>query len=339
MKKTILLFAAAAVLLAVGCSEINEVSTVSEQDPVEIMPLNGPSTRAAIDGTTFPEARTLIVSAYYNAVRGDSQNYFANSTFARNASGKWSCSGGAKYWPLRGTLDLFAYSIDGLSQSNQAYLSNNAQGVSFNISNNGTQQTDILYGRVTAASRVAAGNPMTMKHAQALIVFTAQSNVAYNATNNYGITITSIVLENAYYSGKLAIDGSAAAGSQCTWSSLGNQQNKTLPTVSSGDTKIPYNVPASAPAITASGWHMGIGGYGILVPEQNQTRFYITYVLHNGKDNSGNNVDNTLTYQYDCSGTWDEGKKYIYAISFTLNEIIVVPSVTDWTASTVATNI
>ena len=58
--------------------------------------------------------------------------------------------------------------------------------------------------------------------------------------------------------------------------------------------------------------------------------FVINYTIHNGKDGSSNNVDNTLSYTYTPTGTWDMGKKNVYNITFTLTEIMIDPEVVDW---------
>ena len=129
----------------------------------------------------------------------------------------------------------------------------------------------------------------------------------------------------------------------CSWTILGSLgASYQLATVSSGDCMLPYHVPltsSSNPTTSSSGWHMGIGGYGVMIPEQAQRSdtdsplgFTIEYTLHNGFDNANQPVNNELTYYYKFSSTseWLEGRKYIYKITFTLNEIIVSPSVSDW---------
>ena len=100
----------------------------------------------------------------------------------------------------------------------------------------------------------------------------------------------------------------------------------------SGSSSLAYDVPTTATNVASSGNHMGIGGSGIMVPEQSQTSIHIEYTVHNTKDYNGNPVNNTLAYDYTCSGTWDEGKKYIYNLKFNMEEIIVEPVVVEWDA-------
>ena len=353
MKKLFLITILSAFALT-SCMDLVDPGMESSGVEMSVAAFVGPQTKVPIDGTSLPTDRTLKMSAYWNAPtgRGTSANYFSNVTFSEDASGTNKWRGGTKsgstftsaprYWPQTGTLDLFAYSANGLAcgavSGTQTYMTKVADGVTLAIEDNNTIQTDILFGRVAAATKVDGGNPLTLRHAQALLVWTAESNVAYNATTNYGITLNAIKLEEAYFSGTLAIDGTAAAGSNCTWSSLGSKaSSRTLQTTDAAATKIPYNVPATAVAVTTAGWHLGLGGKGIMVPEQSATRFYVEYTIHNGKTDAGANIDNNVTALYTCSGTWDEGKKYIYKIHFNQNEIIVTPTVTDWANQAVTT--
>ena len=302
---------------------------------LELLPVTDAPTKAAIDGSGFPTDRSLVVSAYFNSERSDRGNYFNNTSFRRDASsGTWSAVD-PKYWPAGGSLDIFAYSCDGLTVTNQTYPSKWSDGVTITLSDNRTQQTDVLFGHFADNTRIASGNPMTMRHACALLVFTARSNIAYDASSNVGVTINKITVENAYYSGRLSVNATAALYSQCTWDNLGSQGNKDLPSVGSSAVNLPYNVPTSSASVTADGWHMGLGGAGILVPEQAQTRLCIEYVLHSGTDDDGNRIDNTMLYQWDCSGTWEEGHKYVYDLRFQANQIEIVPSVLNWDALTV----
>lgn len=351
MKKIYLLFFLAA--LSAACMEVSEPGMTPSGDEMSVSTFVGPQTKVPIDGTALPTDRTLKVSAYWNAPsgRGTSANYFSNVTFSEDATGTNKWRGGTKsgttftsaprYWPQTGTLDIFAYSANGLTcgavSGTQTYMTKVADGVTLNIENNSTIQTDILFGRVAAATKVTGGNSLTLRHAQALLVWTAESEVAYNATTNYGITLDAIKLEDAFFAGKLVIDGTAAAGSNCSWDFTGQSKVASRALLNlSNSSVLAYNVPSTAAIVGSStvsgtaGWNLGLGGRGIMVPEQSATRFYVEYTIHNGFDDASNRIDNKVSALYTCSGTWDEGKKYIYKIHFTMNEIIVTPTVTDW---------
>lgn len=344
-------------LISAACSDVQYDSEA--EDLMEIVPMASSATKAPIDGAVaLPSDRKLKVSAYYNvgttSPRGESGDYFSNVTFTYfTEPGRWrggtEAAPAPRYWPLRGNLDIFAYSADGIAAAandnptptyNVGSPVKVSNGATVTIGDNSSTQVDIVFGNMLNQTKIATGNPLTMRHAQALIVFTASSNVAYNASTNYGITIDQIVLENAYFGGTLKMDVTASAGSQCTWTALSNQKTQAaggralLNTSSSSN--LAYQVPTTAMNITAAGNHFGIGGMGIMVPEQSATKFVIKYRVHNGKDDAGTAVTNSMEYEYACSGTWDEGKKYVYGIVFTLDQIEIVPSVVDWNNQAVA---
>ena len=350
-----------AVIPFVGCNDI-EYQATNQPEEMELFPVNSSVTKAPIDGAVaLPTNRKMKVSAYYNLgstdPRGSAGDYFSNATFTYHttASGTARWRGGTtsapapKYWPLRGNLDIFAFSADAIGSAtdnptptyNVGSPVKVSNGATITVGDNSSSQVDIVFGKMLTQTRIATGNPMTMHHAQALLVFTAQSNIARNTTTNYGVTIKEIVLENAYFGGTLKMDVTgwpSATYSECTWSSLTNQKTtrnllryinaSTAPT-----TALDYEVPQNTPMnIASAGNHFGIGGLGIMVPEQAVTRFCIKYTVHNGKNDAGTEVNNEMEYLYNCSGDpWQEGKKYVYNLVFMFDQIEIVPSVIDWT--------
>lgn len=345
--RALLAAAFVAALLASSCTDTRLVP--DEDAALTILPTGTAATKAAIDGTAFPENRTMAVSAFFNAPVGfgSSANYFGATTFAKDGD-VWRSAADPKYWPTTGTIDIFAWSADGLTPSSRVYAAKYGDGLTMDIPDNADVQCDILAAGVRAVSKIPEGVPMAFRHAQALLCFVAESSVPYDAAANYGITITGITLKDTYFSGTLAMaasndllvemtEGAAAeatADDGCfLWSALGSRGDKTLPTNAVAGVKLPYNVPATAMDFTSAGNRFGIGGVGILVPEQDQTSFVIAFTLHNGYDDSGTAIDNQLIYEYTCSGVWEEGKKYVYSLSFTMDEITVSPTVVDWTAT------
>lgn len=67
-------------------------------------------------------------------------------------------------------------------------------------------------------------------------------------------------------------------------------------------------------------------GETLMIPQQEKVNFVIKYTL-NGK---------TMYFKYnDLRGVWESGKKYIYNLDITMNEIVISESVDDWTAAPV----
>lgn len=314
MKKVLYSFLFFLALAAVSCNKDVTVYGVGASDrQIEIGAYSGKTTKSPVTGTTMPTGRTIVFSAYYNAAEGTSANYFTGINFTRSSSNIWTAT---KYWPLSGTLDFLGYCLDNNSRvSSVTWGANNCASVSMALSNNASNQDDLLVGGASALT--SSSHSVVFKHAEALLMFNAASSVAYNSSTNYGITITDIKVNNAYHSGTVT---ATRSGSDIAfaWSSLGSQANVTLP----GMTATNLSTTMSA-----------IGGTpGMLVPGQTETSFTIYYTLHNGKDSSSNNVDNILQYTYTPASpkTWQPGYKYIYNITMTLTGIEITTSVTDW---------
>jgi len=316
MKKEISFFAVLSLALSLAACQKNtgEVSAGGEK-LVCISPVTTSVTKAPVAGTSFPDNRTMILSAYYNADEGTSANYFSGVSFVK-AGGFWTSG---KYWPANGSLDMLAYSADGLSVD-PTYDTNVSEGVTLDIPDNSSVQCDILWGYASDRRYSSEGTAISFKHAGASIAFTAKSNIAYNAGTNIGITIESIVLNAVQSSGMVKLNSDLT----CVWSDLGDTTDITLPGLTDG-----YHIPAKA--VDLSETPFGIGEKGLLVLPQTSTSFTVTYTIHNGKDDSGNKMDNKgLKFTYDIDGDWVYAKKYVYALRFELNSISVIPSITDW---------
>jgi len=325
-----LLLAAAAAMLFVSCNKENsgmDDSGIGGGRLIVITPQVSVTTRSAIDGSTLPDDRTILTSAYYNATEGASGNYFQKISFAKNGT-SWKAD---KCWPQSGSLDLLAVSYDTLTVSNIVYGAKVSDSLSFDVPDNSVSQSDIMHGSAQGQTYSASGTPVVLGHAEAVLVWTAGATVAYDAAKNLGITINRVTLQNACYSGNLAVTAAEDEDSgYCRWTNLGSKKDLNLLNIGTGEDSLYYNVPATAMDIAATGNHMGIGGVGIIVPEQDQTSFVIYYTQHNGKDATGSARNTDLQYTYTCSGNWVEGKKYNYTISFNVNKIQVNHSIMDW---------
>ena len=188
---------------------------------------------------------------------------------------------------------------------------------------------------------------MSFKHAMAALVFLAKSNIAYNSTRNIEITINSISVMSAKYSGTLTLNNPSAGNGTgdftAAWSSLGNQKASIVARVwNTGNTGTNtsesalsgFNVPTAYNSIESKPFGDGY----VLVPEQTAASFVVNYTIHNGfMANNTTAQDNTVEYQITPTGNWEMGKKYIYDLQFSLTEIQIIPTVVDWDNQT-ATN-
>lgn len=336
MKKSLFILAAAAVALA-SCSNDEVVSqNTTENQPKEIAfaPLAQKATRAAadtyqyaIDGTTFPTDLNMYVAAYQ--VEPTATNYFAGTQFIYDNAGGTGASSGywggatAKYWPLSPCyINFLAYAnVTGSAAFNG---SNYASAAVITQTDNSSAQTDLMYatgnGEVTQSGNALtfpANVPMEFKHAQAWISF----NVKAASSVETAITINSITLNGAKYAGTYTItysnyNAKAAASVSGAWSSLGAAKNQLVAGISSQ-------------ALTTSFAAAGANGI-MIVPDDAATGDFTSFTINYTYDSK------TYDYTFTPVNTnVDQGKHYIYNITFTLHEIFVSATVEDWADQTV----
>jgi len=317
---------------------------------IRILALHRANTKSPVDGSAFPSGYNLIVSAYRNlgTYQGDGDqaaDYFAGVTFSQSGT-VWK---EAKYWPLDGSLDFLAYGTAGLKDADKGIRptavwgenSNVARKLVLTVPDNSVKFDDLLYGASNHQVYSANGNAMVLKHAEAVVCFAADANVAYDPETNKGVTIDGITIDNAYFSGKLTVLNPEAGGGSgtlsATWSDLGTQKNHVAARVYGGascavDEPALSGLHLTTTAATFDSHPFG-NGY-VILPAQTATRFTITYTLHNGKNGDGSNLNNQMQYQYRCSGNWDQGTKTLYTINIRLTEITISTSVATWQSGT-----
>lgn len=308
-------FTMAAIVLPLLCSCNKEDIKTEEPHGSDLIRITtgidiGLSTKAAITNGVFPTTRDMIVSAYHNS---SAQNHFTATVF-RHSSGAWIAD---KSWPLSGTLDFLSYSPGASSVTDITWGTSNAtSSIKFGMPDNSSLQEDILIG--CAASRPANQEVVIdFKHPQAFLTFTGKSSESYSSTSNRGITINSITLKSAKYSGTILANRTGTDLS-FFWSSLGSAKTLAVPGLSS------TNLTTTAASL----------GRGILLPEQAEVGFNINYTLHNGTDAAGNLINTVMDYDYTPSSpvSWEAGKKYTYGIDVSLKGISITPSVALWAA-------
>lgn len=358
MKKYYVIAALAAMFL-VACNKETTLSNVPEAEQEIAIRTLGIDTKSAINSTAFPEGYDMLVSAYKNVGthKGEdvSADYFEGIQFAKNET-TWKSIKGPKYYPIDGTLDFLAVASAGIKDPSKGIVptcvwgesSNVAKKVVLTVLDNSVKFDDLLFASANAQGSSASGTAMTFNHAMSSVVFVASSNVAYNAESNVGITINSITVDGAKYSGTLTVSNPAAGGStgdlSAVWSGLGSAQTHVNARVwAAANTGVKTDEPAlsglhltTTPAPLTGDGAKPFGEAYVILPEQAAVPFTINYTVHNGKNASGTAPqNNTVEYQYTpASGTWQMGKKYVYNITITLTEIQIVPTVVDWANQT-----
>ena len=306
MKKVLFMISVATFTL-MGCTnESNEyVGSGSEQKEIAFFPVTQPTTRAAVDGTTFPNIDMKVVA--YDVTLG--RDLFGATTFSKNST-TWK---GGKYWPFA-TTTLNFLAIANANADNATGVTwgvtgaNYASKVVVAMADNKTAQLDLMYAIGTGNNSSSFPTiPMQFKHAQAWIKFTVQAGDATSAT---AITVNSIRLNSVSCQGTYTVTqtnfnqatGQAVAG---VWSAYDSYVgNVTL-----------------APSFTLSTSAADFGNL-MVVPDQGIASFTINYTL------DGKTYDYTYT---PASTALAQATKYTYNITLTVHEIEVAPTVADWT--------
>ena len=321
MKKYLFLVSVAALAMTACTNESDEYVGSPESREISFMPINQMATRAAVDGTTFPTTSTMQVAAYDATVGA---NYFAPATFSNVAeTATWT---GNKYWPFTpATINFLAYAE--LTEGSATWNATNpASSVTLAMGDNKTAQKDLMYacgtGTVTQSGNVLSfptNVPMVFKHAQAWVKFTVKAGDATSAT---AITVNSITLNSVSCQGTYTV-------THTNWDKTKAQRdadaskNGSVAGVWSEYGTYATNVPA-VKAAGYSAFSTSVQDFASLmvVPNQGMASFTINYTLGG----------NTYNYTYTPTSTsLAQATKYTYNITLTVHEIVIAPTVTDWT--------
>ena len=325
LMKKVLILSAVAVVAMVSCAKVTDKYVgAPESREIAFQALTVPTTRAAVDGTEFPDVAMQV--AAWDVT--NSRDFFTATPFTKDAT-TWK---GGKYWPLSAAyINFLAYAElnagsatwditdDGTSQK--------ANGVVLVMTDNSSAQKDLMYaigsGAVTQSDNsltFPTDVPMTFKHAQAWVRFMAD---AYDATTGGKVTLTSITLNGAKYNGTFTVTHTnyAASSSQSVagaWTALGSTADVVVP-----------NWSSAAIAYDSSGDGVDVGDGLLIVPDDDNatadwTSFTIAYSL------DGNDYTYTYTPATAAAANVDQAKKYTFKICFHLHEIEIAPEVTDW---------
>lgn len=333
MKK---LFLFSVVALALGaCSNddvVTENTKANQPKEISFAPIAQPSTRAAVDGTTFPDI-AMKVTAYDAQKAG----VFFDATSFGKSSSTWK---GGKYWPFApATINFLAIAnANADNETGVTWGSNKADQVEIVMSDNSTAQRDLMYacgtGSVTQSTNTLTfpiNVPMEFKHAQAWVKFTVKAN---SSTEASAITVNSITLNNVSCAGTYTV-------THANWDKTKAQREAADPAGaldgSVSGVWSSYDASAGNKAVIKAGGYSALStsvqdfGDLMVVPNQGMASFTINYTIDG----------NTYNYTYTpASTTLAQKTKYVYNITFNLHEIEIAPEVVDWAAgSTTAVNV
>lgn len=253
--------------------------------------------------------------------------YLENKKFTKYQSENyWAGEGTSYYWPFQGSLDFYVYapydadfSCDRATHKIKRNAFTNSDygvGNSYSGTADGSSSfynyncPDLMYGStIFTYEKINQALNVSLKHALALVQVNAK------ATNTSVVKIKSMKLEDTPTKANLTVAyvGTPVAVSP-TWTDW-QEQNLDL-TI--------YDNSQDPKSITET--FEQLGNEVLVIPGKPQTSFTIDYTLGNSE------TVFTAELQLSNTGTpiWKPGKKYVYNITFGVEEIKFAPEVVDW---------
>ncbi len=351
MKTKVLAIASLPALLLAACAEEEPVQVQDEpaQEAISFRPAMGAVSRATeVTNANLP-------SVNVTALLGD-QNYFTDLEFTKDNTGYYN-SAKKYYWPGDDSqLDFYAYYPDVDTMGADVTVDKDTKEITnFTVAEEIADQVDLITAHNTGTRKAneAAGVPLEFKHRLAQIEIRAKS-----ANPNYTFTVTGVRIGRPQYMGTFNMADS-------TWTL--DDWHDTNVWTSYCDTTVLTADPVSI---------MGPSGNAMMIPQtltpwsptgdpDNVAREAYLSVLVRIVSDTGvqiypfptESAQTAKTYGHNgyawasipLSGTWEQGKKYIYTLDFTEgagnvdpddptpgkpvlgDPIKVVPQVVDWT--------
>ena len=284
------------------------------------------STKAAVEGTAFPEQNIKVFGYYDNSMPVGSSyasgkfavEYLPGVEFAKNGA-TWAGATTPYYWPKTGSM-LFA-----------GYSPVDFAGVTFTLASNKfsvaecpqpefSATKDLLYARYTT-SVLGGTAPMTFSHALSWVTIKAKAAAA-----------DQIKITNIKFVG-LAAKAFSAGLPEWTVSGTKEQLNVFAPTSA-------FAVPTVETLVESN------ENCGLVFPQTlaDAAEIVVSYEMNNGAGQWFAQAPfvkklNSLKSGVDTINKWEAGKHYTYIINFSRieggsgisNEITIKPSITDWT--------
>lgn len=290
------------------------------------------STKAAVEGTDFPNQNIKVYGYYDNSTDPGSSyadgnfavEYLPGVEFTKKTDGStWTGKEHSYYWPKTGSLLFAGYAPADFAGVTHDLATNKFSVDEFNQPDF-SATTDLLYA---GYDKSVLSGPVAMAFSHALSWVTVKAKAA--AADQIKIT-------NIKFVG-LAAKGSSTGLPEWAVSGTKDQLNVFAPTPA-------FDVPADAEATLVE----SNPNCGLVFPQTlaDAAEIVVSYEMNNGADQwfaqapfvaqlkslTSNKGANTID-------KWEAGKHYTYIINFSAiggepgssNEITINPSITDWT--------
>ena len=327
MKK--ILFSLLAIAAIASCAKTADVYEEGLVD-IKLSPVTKLQTKAnflgAVDGIVYPTQENFDVYAYWKNVPAGAELFTDGSIFLKSLTeggaeftNKGNYWGGIDkyYWPKNGSLRFAAYSPAHLTvdhaQVNDVYSvtgytqpSKTAETWDFLVA-----PTSPAYSMMTATEKVA----IEFQHALSWITLKV---IAKDADAAKAIDIKEIIINGV--NTKADFEASMLDGIQ--YSEWKNQSTPADYVVYNGSQMVTQTLTEIENTVAGT----------VIIPQATTsvTVKYDQYGINGTADTPG--MEDTLMLNLDTDNTpWEPGKHYIYNLIFSLDEILINPSVADWT--------
>lgn len=342
MKKIFLSLVAVAAIVACTKSEVQ----YTEQQELSFAPVTRMSTKAAVDGTDYPDALNMFVFANAGEATdafpaGYDEPYFANAEFTHNplrdpalTLSKDVFAGVTPYyWPNVKELIFSGYSNSGnvasmnpkpsyvwdaTANTWEINMTGYAPGAGTEVSGNNDLMwfptTTTSYGKPTTAGKAVE---VTMQHACAWVTI----KIIGDATT--GKTGTSWKIKNLSFT-DLSQSGNVTLGTSADWTSI-----------TAGTSFNVFNLVAGKQLTTDYVDYTQIDFKDLVIVPQATKTLYVTYEYVSQDNLAPIEETKPIELKYnDDDDPWEAGKHYTYNITLGTSEILIQPKLTDWTEET-----
>lgn len=324
MKKLFISILAVAVLAS--CSK-SDLAYTEQDSEIKLAPVTSMTTKAnykgSIDGTDYPDVETFRVKAYYtNPGFDENKVYLDGVEFAKKSgSAYWGGKDNMYYWPKNGYLNFACYSPASVSGVNHS-VANDKFSVNYTQTNNTSETKDFMLAEKTAAYTAATADAdvsVVFQHALSwiTIVVKTAADVPANA-----FTVHDVIINKVRTTGLL--EAEMGDGIQYKeWKSQATPLGYTV-------------VDHQSHTLTAAGAVLEDAENGTVVIPQSLEDITLTInYTQNSINGSAQLANQTVTIPLAISANpdtniWEPGKHYTYTVIFSLDEILINPSVTDW---------
>lgn len=310
-------------LLAGACSKTG-IATDEVQE-LSLSPKVSQPTKAALSGTTLGTDNKYVV--YLSASSAEMGNFFSDQLYSYCADGgKWRASSAPNVadpilWPFGGgELDFLGLACmkeahDALQDQIKWDATLPANAVKIEDWDLNEHPYDIMYASKNAQGYTTNNGTVDMqfRHSQALITFTAKCTVpeieGVEITDAF--TIKGITVNGLDHVGTLTVDNSHSTLT-ASWTKKEGSTPADMEVSGLGEDGVVLSEDDYSPC-----------GDGFIVMPQSAKSITIKYRLRHAV--------NDLEYTFDIPRTvWKAGKKYDYALDFSLEEIKVIPTMANW---------